>query len=262
MNRSKRTQQTSISIAVAMLVFIFPPNAFAKSEIKEELHKSFNLHSDGRVTLENVNGNVHIETWDRAEVKVDAVKSGKEQEEMDAVSIDIKSEEDRIQIKTKYPQEHGRGKKRGDSVRVDYHLTVPRNAVLKQISAVNGDLEIEGVGGEITASTVNGKLTAKSLRNAANLSSVNGPIAAEFVELKKSDHVSLETVNGKLSLSLPDKANADIAATSVNGSITSEQDIAEKKHFPVGRELKGRIGDGGAQIKLSSVNGGIKIMRN
>jgi hypothetical protein len=60
MKDSKTIQQTSISIVVAMLVFIFPPNAFAKSEIKEELHKTYNLHSEGRVTLENVNGNVHI----------------------------------------------------------------------------------------------------------------------------------------------------------------------------------------------------------
>jgi hypothetical protein len=40
----------------------------------EEFHQTYALTPDGRVELDNINGDVHISTWDRSEVKVDAVK--------------------------------------------------------------------------------------------------------------------------------------------------------------------------------------------
>jgi len=54
--------------------------AFAAEEVREEFHQTYPLNKQGRVQLENVNGNVHIATWDREEIKVDAIKHAKKQE--------------------------------------------------------------------------------------------------------------------------------------------------------------------------------------
>jgi len=40
----------------------------------EEFHQTYSLTPDGRVELDNINGAVHISTWDKNEVKVDAIK--------------------------------------------------------------------------------------------------------------------------------------------------------------------------------------------
>src|SRR5688572_1579543 len=77
--------------------------AFAAEEVREEFHQTYPLNKQGRVHLENVNGNVHILAWDREEIKVDAIQRAKKQEHLDEVKIEVEANADRIRIKTKYP---------------------------------------------------------------------------------------------------------------------------------------------------------------
>jgi hypothetical protein len=55
------------------------------------------------VELDNINGAVHISTWDQNEVKVDAVKFADSKERLDQARIDIDSDKDHLSIRTKYP---------------------------------------------------------------------------------------------------------------------------------------------------------------
>jgi DUF4097 and DUF4098 domain-containing protein YvlB len=253
-----QTRGQWIRTAVALGLMVTAMGAFAKDQLTEEINRTFKLAADGRLSLENVNGDVKIEAWDQAEVSLKAVKRGETKEAMDAVSIEIDAKDDRLSVKTKLPQ--GKKKKKGDSVQVEYSLTVPRGVSLQQVSLVNGNLAIEGVTGKIEASTVNGNLKARSLKNKAKLSSVNGRVDAGFAELPDDGDVKLNTVNGGLKLGLPAKPNAHISASTVNGGIRNEYDLPVKKNFPIGRELHAHLGEGGADIELSSVNGGIEIV--
>jgi DUF4097 and DUF4098 domain-containing protein YvlB len=140
---------------------------------------------------------------------------------------------------------------------VDYTVTVPQSVRLEQISTVNGAVEIDGVRGEIEASVVNGTLRAEGLAANAELSSVNGGLNASFAHLDGVKSVSVSTVNGRAEVSLPADANADLSASTVNGSISG--DIEVKKNWPIGREAKTQLGEGGTKIQLSSVNGGLRI---
>jgi len=232
---------------------------FAKERVTEEISRTFKLTADGRISLENVNGNVKIQTWDQAEVSMKAVKKGDSKESLDAVTIEVDSKEDRLSVKTKLPE--GRKRKKGNSVEVDYSLMVPRGVNLKGVSSVNGNVEIQGVTGRIEASTVNGNLKAQALANKATLSSVNGKVEAGFADLPKDGEIKISTVNGRVSVGLPEKPNAQISASSINGGISNAYDLPVKKNFPIGRELKAQIGEGGVELDLSSVNGGIEIVR-
>ena len=40
----------------------------------EEFHQTYALSANGRVELQNINGAVHISTWDQNQVKVNAIK--------------------------------------------------------------------------------------------------------------------------------------------------------------------------------------------
>ena len=53
--------------------------------------------------LDNINGAVHISTWDRNEVKVDAVKYADSKERLEEAHIEIDSGKDHLSIRTKYP---------------------------------------------------------------------------------------------------------------------------------------------------------------
>ena len=142
---------------------------------------------------------------------------------------------------------------------MDYDLKVPVQARLKGIENVNGSVEIEAVRGEVHAETVNGHLAAKGLAADARLETVNGAIEAAFDSLAGVKSVSLQTVNGAVQLHLPANANAEVSASTVNGSIKADSPLAAKKNWPVGSELRGQLGQGGAHIKLETVNGSIRV---
>ena len=230
--------------------------ASAREEFKEEVHESYRLAADGRLSLANVNGSIRLSVWDRSEVKLDAVKRASREKDLPGIKIQVESKPDHLVIRTKLPEtRRWWGWRRSTSV--DYTLTVPASVRLEDISAVNGLVEIDGARGPAKVSTVNGALSAKGLAGNASLSSVNGVVRAAFVSLAQVKSVSASTVNGAVELDLPAGANADLSASTVNGGISG--DVPVKKNWPVGAEVKTRLGEGGAQIHLSTVNGGVRI---
>src|ERR1700681_6459 len=59
------------------------------AELTEEFHQSYPLSATGRVSIQNINGYVHIAVWDQNEVKVDAVKRAYQRERLDEAKIDV-----------------------------------------------------------------------------------------------------------------------------------------------------------------------------
>src|SRR6202521_1713081 len=74
-----------------------------RGALTEEFHQTYALTADGRVELDNINGPVHISSWDRNEVKVDAVKYADTKERLDEARIEIDPGKDYLSIRTKYP---------------------------------------------------------------------------------------------------------------------------------------------------------------
>jgi DUF4097 and DUF4098 domain-containing protein YvlB len=231
----------------------------AQAKEKEEFHQTYQLASDGKVQVDNVNGKIHITGWDKDEVKVDAVKTAPSKSELEAVKIEVDSKPDSLRIHTKYPNSHWHWKlwKKSNNANVDYEIKVPMKARLDEVENVNGSVEIEGVRGNVHASTVNGHLEAKGLASEAKLATVNGGVEAVFDKLDGS--VSLKTVNGHVELTLPSNVNADVSGSTVNGGIHSDPGLTVKKNWPVGSELHGTLGKGGATVKTETVNGGIRV---
>ena len=56
---------------------------------REEFHRTFPMSPTGRISLENIQGTVRIQAWDRSEVKVDAVKSAYSRELLNEAEIKI-----------------------------------------------------------------------------------------------------------------------------------------------------------------------------
>jgi DUF4097 and DUF4098 domain-containing protein YvlB len=130
------------------------------------------------------------------------------------------------------------------------------------VSSVNGEIYIEGVAGDINASTVNGETDIKNAQRNLKLGTVNGSIKAELETLGAGQSVSLEAVNGEMTLTLPADADATFEVGTVNGDISSEfPSVQPTKEFPVGNNLKGVLGKGAAKVKANAVNGTIKFRK-
>jgi DUF4097 and DUF4098 domain-containing protein YvlB len=228
--------------------------------LTEEFHQTYALTADGRVELDNINGAVHISSWDRNEVRVDAVKYANTKERLDEAKIEVNSGTDHLSIRTMY-RDHDLNFNWGshnNPAGVEYTLKVPRTVRLDEIKLINGSLDVTGVSGEVRASCINGRLEAHNLAGRANLSTVNGSLDARFDKLSGS-WVELNSVNGSLDLTIPSDSKAKIEASTVSGGINNDFGLHVNHHRFVGHDMRGELGSGGTRIKLENVNGRIEI---
>ena len=245
----------------ALLVLVLGAHASDhRGALTEEFHQTYAISSDGRIELDNINGAVHISSWDRNEVKVDAVKYADTKERLDEAKIEIDSGKDYLSIRTKYPDHNNNWNwgSHNNPASVEYTLTVPRTAKLDEIKLINGALDVTGISGEVRASCINGRLEAHDLSGRAKLETINGRLDARFAQLSGQD-VELNSVNGSLELTIPSDSNAEVEASTVSGGINNDFGLRVNHHRFVGHDLRGELGKGGSHIRLSDVNGRIEI---
>src|SRR5271166_3466500 len=180
MNRHRQSATwlgTVLGTVCAVLALALGAHAFDHGgSLTEEFHQTYALTAGGRIELDNINGDVHISTWDRNEVKVDAVKFADKKERLDEAKIEIDAGSDSVSIRTKY-KDHDLTFNWGshnNPAGVEYTLTVPRTARLEEIKLINGALDVTGIAGEVKASCINGRLDGHNLSGRAELSTVNG----------------------------------------------------------------------------------------
>ncbi len=235
-----------------------------KLDETERFEQTYPLNANGRVSVSNVNGSITIETWDNPQVKLEAVKIADSKERLMEVEIKIDARQDSFSVETDYENMRSRNgdkNRNNGKLQVEFHLIVPRGAILDEIETVNGSISISNAVNTTKASAVNGEVKATNLRGTANLSTVNGTVEADFEQLQAGSRISLNTVNGTVNLTIPSDANATIKADSLNGNISNDFGLPMHKGQYIGRNLYGRIGSGDVQIKLNSVNGGLSIRR-
>ena len=248
-----RKHSTWVGASLAgTLTLLLAVSAFA--QVSQEFHRTVPLPANGQVSLENVNGNVEITGWDRSEVQIDAVKKARDQQRLDEASIEVETGSDYVKIRTQYPHTQTNN----NPASVHYTLHVPQNARLASISLINGALTVQKVTGEVNAKLINGKTQISDLIGAVNISSVNGSIEAHYASLNNVHEIKLKSVNGSIDLGLPGSPNADVKASTVNGSMKSDFPLTVQGSF-ASHSLSGTLGSGGTHIELSNVNGSIHI---
>src|SRR6266496_578720 len=205
------------SLCVLFLAAVWGLPAYA---ISKDFNQSYPLQPGGTFELQNVNGTVEVQGWDRDEVEIHAVKTAKQREsDLDRVSIEVDARLDAISVATRYPQNEG------VEVAVEYTVHVPHRARLEHLATANGNVRLE--------------LT--HLRD------------------KDKNGATAETTNGSLVLAVPSDMQADVEARCLNGNFFSELPITmESTQRP--REMHGKLGRGGAPIHLRTVNGGIRLI--
>jgi hypothetical protein len=237
----------------------------SRADESERFEQTYPLNANGRVNVSNVNGSITVEAWDRNEVKVEYVKTADTKERLGDVEVRIDSRPDYLTIETDYDNwkrdKNSTGWKFSGKLEVEFHMWVPRGAMLNEVETVNGSVDVSNFNNFTKVSAVNGSVNARNIRGTARLSTVNGEVHADFDRLETGSKISLDTVNGRVNLVIPSDSNATLKADSLNGSITNDFGLPIRKGKYVGRDMYGRLAGGDVQIKLSSVNGGLSIGR-
>lgn len=144
---------------------------------------------------------------------------------------------------------------RNNDVSVHFRVEVPAGVRL-DIRTVNGDVDARELISDVDARTVNGDVEVTT-RGFARARTVNGSITAAMGRWMPQG-AEFETVNGSIELDLPDDVDADLDASWVNGGLDS--DLPLMVDGRVGRRsVQGRLGDGGPDLDIKTVNGSIRI---
>jgi len=248
----------------SLTVALFAVSTMLQADVSKVENYDFELNEGGRLKVENVNGDITITGGPGRAVQVIATKKAGSQEYLDGLEIQVHATDDRISFSTRHPKQKERwlGWGNDNSGSVSYEIIAPVDANLDSIETVNGEIEIAGISGDVGADTTNGDIRVTDLKGNLDADTVNGSVHATFESLGGSQRVVAETVNGRITLRLPADTSASVSASTVNGGIDADDfGLHVDKGF-LGRDLDGEIGGGDARIKVSTVNGAVKIRKN
>jgi hypothetical protein len=213
------------------------------------------LPPGGSFRLENVNGSVQVDGWDRDEVEVEAVKtSTSDVQDLDRVKIDVDSEPHEVSVHTRYP------KGDGVEVAVEYHVHVPYRVLLGSIGTVNGSVLVRGVSGGGDLRSVNGNVEVLNSAGRFSAKTTNGNLHLELSQLLDGGPMNIETVNGSVVLGLPSDAKANLKVQSMNGEFYSELPMTSTAGMAAARAFQGKLGTGGGEISVRTINGGVRLV--
>ena len=217
--------------------------------------RTYPLHAGGSFLLDNVNGSVHVEGWDRDEVEVRAVKtSHSDPRELEQVMIEVDSQPGQVAVHTRYP------KGQGAEVAVEYQVHVPYRVLLGSVETVNGSVFVRGVEGGGELRSVNGNVEVLKSSGRFSAKTTNGNLHLELLHLFDGGPMNIETVNGSVVLGLPSDARANLKVLSMNGDFYSELPVVSAPSIPAAQAFRGKLGAGGGEISVRTVNGGIRLI--
>jgi hypothetical protein len=216
--------------------------------------KDFVLSPGGRVSVENVDGDIVVEGWDQAQVQATvAMRSAGAGDRLGAIQVAVEAKPGSLAFHTLYPANLEK------PVRVDYRLRVPRQVQLEELSTLQGAIAVRDVEGSVKARSLHGDITGMDMTGSVAARTLTGNILISLRSLPDvRGAVRLETINGNLDLLVPAKANADVELTTVAGRILGS--FRYEVSSVVGESTRRtRLGQGGAHIELRTVRGNIRV---
>jgi len=203
------------------------------------------------------NGGVIVIGENRSDVEVHAriqTNAGS-----DANAQDL-AEEIRVDLSGGEIRADGPETDREESWSVTFVVHVPRRLDL-ELDAHNGPMSIEDVTGAIEAQTHNGPLALRRVSGDVVARAQNGPLTVELTGNRWSGTgLDAETVNGPVTLIVPDGFSAELEAGTVNGPLNSDIPLTVTRIDRRSRRIQTTLGNGGPPVRVVTTNGPVSIV--
>ena len=254
--RIDRTLLQRYLIACLFLCFgmSFAATLAASQQLERAWYGLYPLPVGGSVSVENVQGEISVEGWDRAEVEITAGKIGKGQDEhLEDVRVVTELGIQSLAIRTVYPPHMDK------PVRVDYRLRVPRQVHLASLRTLEGNIAVHSVEGSVEARTLSGNIVEMGMTGRVTARTLTGSILVSFKALPAGTQpLLMDTVNGNIDLLLPPRPNADLELSTLDGSIQGNYAFQVSSE-PGDTTRRTRLGLGGVTVTLRTVRGTIRV---
>jgi hypothetical protein len=261
-----------------------------RAEAEEKV--SIEAPPTGRFRVSNSNGRSRVSGEDRSDIQVTAMKSARAEsvEAAERMLRDIRlvftETPEGLDLEVEVPRKWNRRGCVNLCIRIprkmqvwvaasngrievnDIHGRVRARSTNGSASVTNviGDIEVATTNAKVSCSCTCGKLTARSSNGKIEIESHNGSVDASTsnglikacVERVGDEGIQLATSNGRISLDLPENVDADVDIRVDNGIIRNHRVLGKVSRDSDGRVV-GRLGAGGASIKLRTSNGSVSL---
>jgi hypothetical protein len=230
-----------------------------RTRVTEEVRLHARLAPDASaVRVENDTGSVRVDTWDKDDVLVIAVKEVQGKSVADAernlalIDVEVLPTASGVSIAT-------RRRSLRVSGGVSYRITIPERAQLEARVATGG-VTAAGVRGGLDVAVTTGGVKLLDVSAPLRVSVVTGGVKADVTALDGA--VSVETTTGGVVLSLPEGAGATLDMATTTGGISCGFDLPVSRASVVGARASGRVNGGGPDVRVRVVTGGIDVRRS
>jgi hypothetical protein len=255
-------------------------------EKKEEIRKTLTFQDPSQtkdLQVDNIWGSIEVTGTDGDRVELVAHKTIKARAEAriqmaeEEVKLDITEEKNIIDIYVDGPfrdrnRERERWQDPGYEVHYDFEIKVPRKTNIFLKTVTDGDIEVTAVEGEFEVNNVNGKIRMNDVAGSGIAHTVNGGVKVSFTKNPESN-CSFKTINGDIEVAFTKNLSADFRLKSRFGDAYSDFQVsylparqaatAERKDgkyvYKSNRFIDIRIGSGGPEIRMDTLNGDILI---
>jgi hypothetical protein len=266
----------------------------SQAQIQREERK-FDVSGAPQLRVITFDGAIEIQSWDRQQVVVEIEKRGATREAVEGLEVKAEQDGNSILIEVKRPKtETLTAFALHRSATAKLIVSVPARADIFarsgdgsiRVQGVSGRLELRTGDGSIRASDVGGELTLNSGDGSITVNGAEGRLDLQTgdggvqvtgrltsVKLHTSDGSvvyrvqpgttmtddwDISTGDGSISMYLPEEFDATLDAHTGDGTIRTDLKIAASGEA-TRRTVRGRLGDGGRQIKLRTGDGSIRL---
>ena len=202
------------------------------------------------------NGGVSVKGWDQNQILVRArVQTGAPTApEAEALAREIRIETSGSKIFASGPES-----RRDYHWDVSYEVMVPRRSDVS-VETHNGGIVIADVNGRIDFSATNGGVVLKKVAGNVKGSTTNGGLVIELAgDRWDGETLDVSTTNGGVVMSIPENYSANLQTGTVNGNISVDFPVTVQGEIK--KQLAVNLGAGGAMVRATTTNGGVRIRR-
>ncbi len=240
----------------------------------QDFQKSYRLAQGNRVSIKNVSGDVIVKGYDGDAVTVTGYKEGRDRDKLEVEDL---SDGNHVDISARYP------KNCNCEASIRFEVKVPRNLNLNydafssvsgnvevdgargtvHVKAVSGDVKILNAQGAIHADSVSGDVHVERASGSVSAKSVSGDVKVNLQNIDSDEAMEFTTVSGDVNVSMPSNLGAEIDMKTLSGDLQTDFGITvEKREHGPGKSAHGRLGEGSRRVKMSSVSGDVKLLKN
>jgi DUF4097 and DUF4098 domain-containing protein YvlB len=158
-------------------------------EQTERFSRRIKLGRDGRVTIQNIAGNIIVTGGSGDDVAIEAIKRTRgDAGQLATVHITVDERPGRVEVRTEHTG-------RNDRVAVDYTVSVPASAGV-DVKSISGNVKVTGVQGAVRAESISGTVTAASTPRLEAAKSVSGDV--DLTDTSADAEMSASSISGTI----------------------------------------------------------------